>query len=223
MKVVIDIGGSILASPTINLEYIKRFADFLIKLHKRGYKFMVVVGGGKAARDYIAGARELGAKDEFLDEIGIAFTRVNAMLLQAALREHGLKKVPSEVEKVRSPKGILVMGGTKPGQTTDAVSAQLASLNGADLLLVVSNVDGVYDSDPKLNPEARLYARMRTSELLGLASKGKHTPGYTGIIDPAAAKLIHEKGIKTIVVNGRDLANMERAVTGGKYKGTLVS
>lgn len=223
MKVVIGIGGSILASPSINLDYIKRFANFLIKLYKRGYKLMVVVGGGKAAKDYITMARKLGAKDELLDEIGIAFTRVNAMLLQAALGGHAVKRIPVEVKKTRDFEGILVMGGTTPGQTTDTVAAQLAWLSKAELLLIASNVDGVYDSDPKVNPEARLYPRLSTAELLDLASKRGHKPGYTGIIDPAAARIIHEKKIKTIVVNGADLDNMEKAITGASYKGTLVS
>lgn len=182
---------------------------------------MVIVGGGKAARRYIATARRLGAKDEALDEIGIAFTRINAMLLQAALREHAAKSIPVEVKKT-DLKGVLVMGGTKPGQTTDAVAAQFALRNKAELLLIASNVDGVYDSDPGVNPEARLYPKLSTAELLDIASKREHAPGYTGIIDPAAAKLIHEKKIKTIVVNGRDLENMEEAITGESYKGTLI-
>lgn len=222
MKVVIGIGGSILASP-IDVEYIKRFANFLIKLHKRGYKLMVVVGGGKAARDYIAGAQKLGATDELCDEIGIALTRVNAMLLQSALREYAIKRIPTEVKKTRDFEGILVMGGTKPGQTTDAVAAHLAWLSEADLLLIASNVAGVYDSDPKVNQEATLYPRLSTAELLDLASKKEHTPGYTGIIDPVAAELIHKKKIKTVVVDGRDLGNMEKAIKGASYTGTLIS
>jgi len=222
MKVVIGIGGSILASP-IDVEYIKRFANFLIKLHRRGYKLMVVVGGGRVAREYIAGAQKLGAPDELCDEIGIALTRVNAILLQAGLGGHVVKRIPMEVEKTRDFEGILVMGGTKPGQTTDAVAAQLAWLNEAELLLIASNVDGVYDSDPNVNPKARLYPRLSTSELLDLASKKEHTPGYTSIIDPVAAELIHNKKIKTVVVNGRALDNMKKAITGASYKGTLIS
>ncbi len=145
------------------------------------------------------------------------------MLLQAALGEHAVKRIPMDVEKAGGFAGILVMGGTKPGQTTDAVAAQLAWLNEAEFLLIASNVDGVYDSDPKVNPEARLYPGLSTAELLDLTSKKEHTPGYTGIIDPAAAELIHEKKIKTIVVNGRDLENMEKAITGASYTGTLIS
>jgi uridylate kinase len=220
MKVVIDVGGSIFASP-VDIDYIKRFSEFLIKLHREGYKLMVVVGGGEAAKDYISMAEELGGGEELLDEIGIAITRVNAMLLGAALGKHAARGIPTETKKINR-EGILVMGGTKPGQTTDAVAAELAWLNEAELLLIASNVDGVYSDDPRANPQAKLYTRMTTRELLELASKRKHTPGYSGIIDPIAARMIHERKIKTIVVNGFDLENMEKAIKGGNYRGTLV-
>jgi|TARA_B100001964_G_scaffold244924_1_gene328896 uridylate kinase len=223
MKLVIGIGGSILASPTINIGYIKRFADFLIKLHREQYKLMVVVGGGTIARDYIQGARKLGANDQLCDELGIASTRINAMLLSAALGKYVNHPMPKVVKIPHDLSNILVMGGTKNGQTTDSVAAQIAFQVKADLLLIASNVDGVYDCDPKINPEASLFSKLNTSQLLRIVSKHKHTPGYEGIIDPLAAQLIHDKKIKTIVVNGNNLDNMRKSIKGFSYKGTLIN
>lgn len=222
MKVVIDIGGSIFASP-IDVEYIKRFSEFLIKLHREGYKVMVVVGGGKKAKEYISTARALGGGHDLLDEIGIAITRVNAMLLIAALGGYAASKVPTRVEDVSLGEKILIMGGTKPGQTTDTVAAELASRHGAELLLVASNVDGVFSGDPRIDPEAELIPKLTTKELLGLVSERRYEPGFTGVIDPLAARVIHSFKIRTVFVNGADLSNMRKAIAGEAFKGTLVT
>jgi uridylate kinase len=221
MKVVIDVGGSIFASP-INIGYIKRFSKFLIKLHREGYKLMVVVGGGREAKEYISTAKALGGKAELLDEVGIAITRVNAMLLIAALGGNALHEIPSRVEEAVVRGKILVMGGTMPGQTTDAVAAELASLHGAHLLIVASDVDGVFNKDPRLISGAKLIPKMTTMELLQLASEKKYVPGFSGVIDPLASRIIHRSKIKTVFVNGRNLENMKKVIAGEPFKGTMV-
>lgn len=220
MKAVISIGGSIIASPTPNLDYIKSFSNLLIRLRKEGYKLGVVTGGGKLARDYIAAARELGTRsDEFLDEIGISATRMNAQLLIAALGEHAYRKIPTDYDC--DFKKILVMGGTKPGQTTDAVAAKLAAKCRADLLVIATNVSGVYDSDPKKNPKAKKFDLLTSAQLIKIVGR-KYSPGMTGAIDPIAAGVIRRKKMKTIVVDGRNMENIANAIRGGKHGGTVI-
>jgi uridylate kinase len=221
MKVVIDIGGSIFASP-IDINYIKRFSELLIKLRGEGYKLMVVVGGGKKAKEYISTARALGGRPDLLDEVGIAITRVNAMLLLAALGEHAVDRIPVKVEEASPGDRILVMGGTRPGQTTDAVAAELASRHGAELLLIASNVDGVYTEDPRTSPRARFISELSSRELLELVSARPHEPGYSGVIDPLAASIIHRSRVRAVFVNGTDLHNMLRAIKGEDFRGTRV-
>jgi uridylate kinase len=221
MKVVISIGGSILASPTPNLDYIKSFSNLLIKLHKEGYKLMVVVGGGRIAKDYISSARELGASEEYCDEIGIRATRMNAMLLTIALGEYASKTIPEDFETACRSSKIFLMGGIEPGQTTDAVAAKLAVECDAELLINATNVDGIYDSDPKENPSAKRYATLTSEQLLKIVGE-EHRAGLTVIIDPVAAKVIHKNKIKTIVVDGRKLENIENAIKGKKHGGTVV-
>ncbi|MBU2559762.1 UMP kinase, partial [archaeon] len=67
MKVVISMGGSILASPSPNIELIKDFADMLVSLTEKGGDIKVVVGGGNLAREYISAAGELGADGKLSD------------------------------------------------------------------------------------------------------------------------------------------------------------
>lgn len=206
MKVVISIGGSIIASP-VNLEYIKNFSKLLSKLHGEGYKLMVVVGGGRLAREYIEAAKKLGASDDYCDEIGIAATRMNAMLLVSALGSEAMN--------------INVTGGVEPGQTTDAVAAKLARKHKAELLVIATNVAGVYDSDPNKNKTAKKFDSLTSEQLLKIVGR-KYHPGLAAVVDPIAAEVIHKSKIKTIVVDGRKLENIENAIKGKRHGGTVI-
>jgi uridylate kinase len=219
-KVVISIGGSILASPRPNISYIKDFTKMLRGLRDEGILPMVVVGGGKVARDYIEKARHLGASDEFCDLMGILVTRLNAMLLSAALGEDALGKVPEEPVEYSGDK-ILVMGGVKPGQTTDAVSAQLAVMNKAALLVNATNVDGVYDSDPRENPRAKRFDRLTFPELMNIVDSD-HKAGMSAVFDPLAAGIVYQSKIRTLIVYGGEVENIKNAITGARFKGTTV-
>ncbi len=229
MKIVISMGGSILASPSPNVGIIKDFAKLLIDYHNRGHRLFVVVGGGQLARDYIRVAKELGADEQYCDEIGIRATRMNAMLLTAALGDRGLLNVASGPGEDFESKddsgggiGIFVMGGVKPGQTTDAVAAKLASKVKADLLINATNVDGVYDSDPNENPDAKKFDTLTYDGLLEIVGE-KHRAGVNTVIDPIAARVIKENEIRTVILNGKRLENVKNAIDGGFHGGTVVT
>jgi uridylate kinase len=221
MKVVISMGGSILASPAPNVDLIRDFASLLISMKSEGHIILVVVGGGQLARDYIAAVKALGADWKESDGVGIAATRMNAMLLSAALGEYGAYEIPGDTGiDCESPK-ITVMGGVKPGQTTDAVAAELAVRCNFDMLLIATNVDGVYESDPRESPDAKKIKSMNTSELISIVGD-EHSPGMKAVVDPVAAAKIHKSGTKTIVVDGQNLKNIENAINGKEHNGTEI-
>jgi uridylate kinase len=217
MKVVISVGGSIIASPEPNLDYIRKFSQLIEKLEREGHDVKIVVGGGAVARKYIQAARELGASEEYCDEIGIIATRMNAMLVAAALGRQ--VSIPSDIDVGCSQ--LFIVGGIRPGQTTDAVAAQLAARCNADLLINATNVDGIYDSDPNKNPSAVKFEKIDSEKLLEIVNQ-EHTAGLTAIVDPVAAKIIHENKIKTIVLDGRRIENIEQAIKGGVHGGTVI-
>ncbi len=219
-RIVISLGGSVMASPSPNTEYIKALSKILLGLRAEGFELCVVVGGGQMARDYIRFAREFGADEELCDQVGIAATRLNASLLLAALGD-GAVGVAEDLDFYKAGK-ILVMGGLKPGQTTDAVAAALAAKRKADLLINATNVDGVYDKDPKTNKDAKKFDKLSFDELLRIVSK-EHVAGHKTVLDPTAAGIIRDKKIKLLVLDGRIPENIEKAVRGEKVSGTLVS
>jgi len=220
MKIVLSLGGSVLS---LNAERIKSFADVLEKVAK-DHKVFVVVGGGKIARDYINTAKSLGADNTFCDYIGIGVTRLNAMLLISALKS-APKIVPEDFKtayELSLKHDIVVMGGTFPGHTTDATAALLAEFVGADLLLNATSVDGVYSDDPKLNPNAKKFDKIKVDDLIEIVAKAEAKAGGSFVMDLLALKIIQRSKIKTIVFLG-EAENIEKVIKGNfKDIGTLI-
>ncbi|NJE25801.1 UMP kinase [Thermococcus sp. MV5] len=223
MRIVFDIGGSVLVPDKPDVKFIDEIAYELTKISE-DHEIAVVVGGGKVAREYIHAAKTFTPNETFKDYIGIHITRANAMLLIAALREKAYPFVVSDFRKaweVMQLKKIPIMGGTHPGHTTDAVAALLAEYLQADLLVVITNVDGVYDSDPKKNPNAKKLEKISTEKLVEIAMQSETKAGGSGVVDALAAKFIQRGKIRTLIIGKEDARALFDAIK-GKHRGTLV-
>ena len=223
-KLAISIGGSIILQENREVEYLKKLAKLLISQSKRN-KLFIVVGGGKLSRTYITLARELGADESFLDDIGIASTRLNARLLIAALKGHAYPKVAKDIDEAwiaSKSHSIIIMGGTHPGHTTDAVAAMLGERVGADRFINATAVDGVYSADPNKNPDAKRFRKLTPQKLLELTITSEHKAGPHIVIDPLAARIIQRSGIPTYVVLGTDMNALRDAMAGKATSGTLI-
>jgi uridylate kinase len=222
--IAIKMGGSVLAKGEIDLDQMRKVAKLLIKIAKQ-HKLYIVVGGGKLSRDLIISCRKLGADESFCDEVGIDVSRINARVLISALGPAAYPQPAKDFQEAimaGSSYRIVVMGGTHPGHSTDAVCAMLAEKARANRIVRVTNVDGVYTDDPKLNPKAELLKKMTAQELVKICSRSIGKAGSSGAFDHLAAKVIARTGIPTYVVNGNDLANIEAAILGKKSKGTEI-
>ncbi len=213
MKIVISLGGSLLYP--LNEDYIKQIVNFIKNCKEELY---IVTGGGKIAREYIAMARKSGVSEKYLDKIGIAVTRVNAMLLASYFK----KKVPCSIEMAARMAPPVIMGGTTPGHSTDAVAAKLASVIKADLLIIATDVDGIYDKDPKKHRDAKMFEKVGVDELQKIAGRGWKKAGANVVIDAIACRVIKRAGIKSVVLNGRSLKQLENAIYGRQFKGTEI-
>ncbi|MEM0449402.1 MAG: UMP kinase [Methanomassiliicoccales archaeon] len=222
--VVVSLGGSILVPGENDGKRILEIAQLMRSLSKE-YRLVLVCGGGKVARYYISTARELGASREQQDELGIEVTRMNAKLLQLALGQDAFGSIPRSVEEAvrEARKGnILVMGGTVPGHTTDAVSALVAEGLKAKRIVNATSVDAAYSSDPKSNKEAVRFERLTHQQLYELVDKGSHSAGPSDIFDRKGAESALRSRIPIYIVNGRDLEELKAAIRGEKIKGTVV-
>ena len=224
MKVVLSIGGSVLA-PDLDTGRVRAHAAAVEELVAAGCSLGVVVGGGGVARDYIGAARELGADEIQLDQLGIAVTRLNARLLIAALGETAAVRpghdYETAVEAVRRGE-VAVMGGAVPGQTTDAVAAALAESLAADLLVFATSVDGVYSADPNTDDDAERFTELTAAELVEVISGIEMSAGSSAPVDLLGAKLIERSGMRTIVLDGAEPSRVVDAVLRGDHAGTDV-
>jgi uridylate kinase len=224
MRAVVSIGGSVLV-PSVDAGQVRAYADAIESLDADQHTLGTVVGGGPTAREYITTARELGANEIELDQLGIAVTRLNARLLIAALDERAAPTPPADYETGREAirRGdIPVLGGTVAGQTTDAVSAAVAEYVNADLLVYATSVQGVYDADPDEDPDATKFDEMTAGELVHLVADLEMDAGSNAPVDLLAAKIIQRSGIETVVLDGSDPAAVEHAIRTGEHEGTDV-
>jgi uridylate kinase len=224
MKVVVSIGGSVLA-PDLGAERIREHAAVIEQLVEDGCTVGTVVGGGSVARDYIGTARDLGANEMKLDEIGIDVTRLNARLLISALGEVATPSPPEDYEAAGAAlkRGdVCVMGGVAPAQTTDAVSAALAEYVNADLLLYATSVPGVFSDDPNETDDATKFEELSAADLVDVIAGIEMNAGSSAPVDLLAAKVIQRSGMRAIVLDGTKPERILDAVKYGDHEGTDV-
>ncbi|MDI6805784.1 MAG: UMP kinase [Candidatus Bathyarchaeia archaeon] len=223
MRIVLRIGGSVIASP-INQSLIAEYANLLKAIKKKGHDVTAVVGGGALAREFINVAKNLGLAEKAQDEIAISISRIFAQLFIKKLGKWGCESVPltvvDAVKCVHEGK-IAVVGGLKPGMTTDTVAALIAERLKADLLVKATDQEGVYNKDPKKYADAVKLERLRFEDLPKFFAENRHKAGIHQIIDPEAVKILKRRRVKLVVVNGFNPNNVLLAVK-GESVGTVI-
>ncbi|MCS7096459.1 MAG: UMP kinase [Candidatus Bathyarchaeota archaeon] len=223
MKILIRLGGSVIATP-VNTGLIGKYVEILKELKAKGHKLVVVVGGGALAREFIQIAKELELEEKDQDDLAISVSRLFAQLFIKKLGKISCEKIPLSVEEAVEcfEEGkIAVLGGLKPGMTTDTVAALIAERIDADMLIKATDQEGVYDKDPRKYPDAVKLDKLRFEELPQVLAEKKHRAGIRQILDPEAVKVLKAKRIKVLVLNGYKPENILLAVE-GKNVGTLI-
>jgi len=220
-SIVISIGGSVILSDDIEISYFENLVNLLKNLSK-SYKIYMIVGGGKTARSYIKLGRELNFDEDTLDEIGIDVTRINAKILTNIL-EISNKTIPHTTNDAKKIKDqIVIMGGTTPGHSTDMVGAELAEKVNASKFIIATNVDGVYNKDPKKFKDAKQIKEISIKKLINEHGTEWGTAGKNVVIDGPALKIIERAKISTFVLNGKKLNQLKRAITNQTFNGTII-
>lgn len=223
MRIIIRLGGSVVAAP-INISLIGKYAEILKELKAKGHELIVVVGGGALAREFIKIAKELELEEKDQDDLAISVSRLFAQLFTKMLGELSCEKVPLSVEETVKclEKGkIAVLGGLKPGMTTDTVAALVAGKINADMLIKATDQEGVYNKDPRKYPDAVKLDKLKFEDLEQVLAEKKHRAGIHQILDPEAIKVLKAKRIKVLVLNGYKPQNILLAVE-GRSVGTVI-
>lgn len=224
MHVILSLGGSLINTERgIDEKFLNEIKGIV---NKSSFSFGIVTGGGKAARAYANAVREKGGSEFDADQAAIRATKENARALIKALGDLCYGKVCNSFDEAKKQAGkfkVVVMGGTIPGITTDTDSALLAEAIGATRLINISNVEAIYEKDPRKNPEAKRFSELDYAALVRLACEfDSRKAGENFVFDILACKLISRSKIETHFVSGKNLNDVKAAIDGKKHSGTVV-
>ncbi len=223
-RVIISLGGSLIVPNEINVEYLKAFRKFILSWLQKDFKFVIITGGGAPARQYIDAATAVldnDLTDDDKDWLGIHATRFNGHLVRTIFRHEARAAliIHPEEDELDTTKPILVGAGWKPGWSTDYVANKLAQRYGAPVVINLSNIKQVYESDPKLNPDAKPIEEMVWADFRKIVGD-TWTPGMNLPYDPIASKLAQEAKTTVLVMDGNNLENLQQCFEGKPFFGT---
>lgn len=221
--IVLSLGGSIVAQDEINVKFLKRFKSLILKEIKNGRRFIMVIGGGKTCRKYQSAAGQVTKlTSEDLDWLGIHATRLNAHLLRTIFRDYAKKEINKDPTKVENFKeDILIAAGWKPGFSTDFDAVMLAKMYDAKRIVNMTNIDYVYDIDPRKSDLAKPLLKLSWNEYRELVGDRWH-PGSNAPFDPIASKEAKNFGLEVVILLGTDLKNFSNCLNNKKFKGTVI-
>ncbi|MBU2101223.1 UMP kinase [Patescibacteria group bacterium] len=221
--IVIAVGGSVVYPDKIDVEFLKRFKKFIEGFTKRGTQFVLIVGGGKLARNYIEAASGVASvTDEDKDWIGIHATRSNAQLVRTIFEKIADPTVIDNRHKVKKLKYPVTVGsGWQPGWSTDYVATVTAHDLGIREVIIAGKPDFVYDKDPQKYKNSKGLPHLSWKEYRKLTGS-KWVPGTSSPVDIVAARFAEKNKMKAVVVGGKDLENFSSLLRGQDFKGTLI-
>ena len=230
-RVLLKLSGEALSGEgkLLNQDVLARLAKELKQIQEQGVQLAIVVGGGNIIRG--KEMAELGVKRTQGDYMGMLGTVINALAVQNALEQIGVQtrvQTAVEMQKVAEPfilrravrhleKGRIVIFGAGTGSpyfSTDTTAALRASEIDADVILMAKNgVDGVYDSDPKKNPDAKKYDKLNYMDVLNEGLQ---------VMDSTAISMGMDNDIDLVVFNMNEPGNIVKAVN-QQVNGTLIT
>ena len=230
-RVLVKISGEALAgkqSRGLDFEVIGAVCDVIKRCNDMGTEVGIVVGGGNFWRGMKDGGGRMKERTR-ADHMGMLATTINALAIADALENRGVDvrvQTAIEMRQIAEPyirnkatrhleKGRVVIFGCGTGNpyfSTDTAAALRAAEINADIILLAKNIDGVYDSDPATNPEAKKYDHLSYMDVL---------KQRLGVMDTTATSLSMDNKIPVLVFALEDPENIYRAVMGEDI-GTLV-
>ncbi|HPN96331.1 MAG TPA: UMP kinase [Candidatus Moranbacteria bacterium] len=223
---VISLGGSLIVPNRIDWAFLKKFKSLIVEQIKKGRKFIIITGGGFAAREYQQAAFKVtDLTNEDRDWLGIHATRMNAHLVRTIFRKYAhpvINKNPNDLEDFYNFKGsIMVAAGWRPGFSTDYDAVVLGKYFNVKNIINLSNIDYVCDKDPKKFNDAKKIKEISWADFRKMVGN-KWDPGMNVPFDPVASKIAQEHNMEVAIMNGKNLKNLESYLNGEKFKGTVI-
>jgi len=231
-RIVLKLSGEALRAPdsmeNISPEIVRNICLQIREVHQLGVQVAVVIGGGNIWRGLTASHR--GMDRTTADYMGMLATVINGLAIKSSLEALGVEtrvQTAIQMNNVSEPfilgkaishlnanrVVIFVAGIGSPFFSTDTTAALRASEIGAEAILKATKVDGIYDSDPKLNPDAKRFDRLSYVDALTRQLK---------VMDSTAFSLCMDNKVPIIVFDMMTPGNIKNVVL-GDIVGTVVS
>jgi uridylate kinase len=184
----------------------------------------LIAGGGRTTKHYQTAARNVlrhQITDDDLDWIGIHATRLNEHLLRTIFRNIAYPVIIDDYSVIRKRREPVIVGaGWKPGWSTDYDAVLICKDYGVKTIVNLSNINKVYDKDPKIFKEAKPIDRISWDDFRKIVGN-KWVPGMNIPFDPIAALKAQGLGLKVVLI-GRDFENIRKYFDGEEFIGTII-
>ena len=226
-RILLKVGGSLLFDNNLEIreEVVKKFAQILRKAKS---VVSVVVGGGKLARTYINAARTLHSGESLCDTFGIEVSRLNARLLISALEDRAYPEPITNLKEARSYalwNKILVAGGFVPGQSTTSVTFEMAEALNATDVLILTNVDGIYDKDPNKFSTASKFDEINIPKLevviYGEGGSSQSAAGEYRIFDAVSLQILKRNHLDVRLINGENFEDLQKLLVAEDFENSI--
>lgn len=224
-SIIISLGGSVIVPDDINVRFLKNFQKVILSNVKKGNRFFIITGGGKTARIYQTAAGEIsGITRDDVDWIGIHSTLLNAHLIRTIFRKNAYKRIINDPRDMtdKFKEKIIVACGWSPGWSTDYIAVKIAEKYNIKKLINISNVDYVYDKDPRKFKDAVPIKNILWKDFRKIVGN-KWDPGLHTPFDPIASRLAQKIGLKVAVINSKNTKNLENCLENKKFIGTVIN
>jgi uridylate kinase len=227
-RIIISVGGSLIVpSEGIGVDFLKDLNAFVREklAQDPSCQFFLVAGGGATARQYINAGQEVldhkMSRDD-LDWLGIHSSRLNAHLVRTIFRDIAHPYLVKNYEIIRkAEEPVVVAAAWKPGWSTDYDAVLLCEDYGVDTILNLSNIEQVYDKDPREHKDAKPIKKMSWADFRKLVGN-EWIPGMNAPFDPIASKRAEELGVKVVIMSGKDFDNIKKYFNGEEFVGTVI-
>jgi uridylate kinase len=221
--IVISLGGSLIVPEDIDTDFLTSFKNLIESQIKLGKKFVIITGGGKVCRKYQKAAQKVkNLNSAELDWLGIYSTRLNAEFLKILFDDLSESKIILDPSlPIRLEKPLIIGGGWKPGWSTDYVAVILGKQLGAKRIINLSNIDYAYNKDPNKFPDAQKIETISWPEYEKLIPP-EWNPGLSTPFDPIASKMAENEDMEVVILNGKNISNLEACLGGKDFVGTRI-
>lgn len=222
---IVSLGGSLIVPDQIDVVFLQKFKSLIERHVAKGKRFIIITGGGKVCRRYQSALTDLreDATIDDVDWVGIYATHMNGQLMRSVFKDlvHAeLLTDPSQIDFKDAP--VVIGAGWKPGWSTDYVMIDVAHRTDSTHVINLSNVEYVYDSDPRENPNAQKYEDLTWQQYRGFIPE-EWSPGLSTPFDPIASAKAQEYGIEVAIIKGQNLESFENYLNGKPFEGTRIT